>query len=644
MQLDYRWANKKNCSSFGLGYRGKIGLIMIDFTLIHLATVLMLNFRYGLNWYGMYGDDFIRSLLPYSICLLGLFCFFRLYKSLWQYASVEELVNVFKSCLFGSIILFVLVNPLLNISFEIVQMPFYTLLLVFFIGGTRFAYRILRRDRRLNLAQQVKMDWQNVLVIGGGDAGSTLIRELQLHQDVKKRPVGIIDDDQGKQGRLLHGVSILGTRHDILKVVNEHEIDEIIISIPSMKAKEMREIVEICQETSCKLQTMPGLYQLINGEVDIKKIRDVEIEDLLGRDPIETNLSEIYDFIVNKVVLVTGAGGSIGSELCRQIAKFSPKLLVILDIYENTTYDIQNELKDTYGDDLNLKVVIASVRDLPRLRELFKRYQPDVVYHAAAHKHVPLMEDSPQEAIKNNVFGTYHVAKCAHDFKVSRFVLISTDKAVNPTNIMGASKRLAEMIIQSLNEKSPCDYIAVRFGNVLGSNGSVIPLFKKQIAVGGPITVTHPDIIRYFMTIPEAVELVLQAGSMAKGGEVFILDMGDPVKIVDLAKGLIRLSGLEPGKDIEIKYTGLRPGEKMYEELLLSEEGLLKTANKKIFIGRPPVEEYGILQRKLDQLKLTLMNEKLVRETMKRIVTTYHEPEHHINRELTLPIEEAEVV
>lgn len=512
------------------------------------------------------------------------------------------------------------------------------IVLTFFIGGIRFAFRLLRREIRLTSVQSSRSQWQNVLVIGGGDAGSTIIRELQLNEDMKKRPIGIIDDNQAKQGRLLHGVSIIGTRHDISRVVTERHVDEIIISIPSMHAKEMREIIEICQDTSCKLKTMPGLYQLINGEVDIKKIRDIEIEDLLGREPVETNLIEISDFLEGKVVLVTGGGGSVGSELCRQIAKFNPKLLLILDIYENSVYDLQNELKAYYGDQLELKVIIASVRDLNRLRQLFKTYHPDVIYHAAAHKHVPLMEDSPQEAIKNNVFGTFNVAKCANEIKVERFVLISTDKAVNPTNIMGASKRLAEMIIQSLNETSSCEFVAVRFGNVLGSNGSVIPLFKRQIASGGPITVTHPDIIRYFMTIPEAVELVLQAGAMAHGGEVFILDMGDPVKIVDLAKGLIRLSGLEPERDIEIKFTGLRPGEKMYEELLLSEEGLLTTANAKIFIGRPPVEDFTNLQRNLEVLKGSLSDEILVRGRMKEIVTTYHEPLHHKKREAILQI------
>ena len=623
-----------------LGQVWKMSLIFIDVCLIQLSTYLILSFKYGVNWPIYFGDDFLKSVLPYSICLVGLFYLFKLYKSLWQYASISELLNVLKACVIGGLMLFLVINPILHINFDVILMPFYILLLVFFIGGIRFAYRVVRRDRRFTLQLQSKSKWKNVLIVGGGDAGSTVIRELQINEDVKLRPVGVIDDDKSKQGRTLHGVDVVGTRHDIVRVVEEKNVDEILVSIPSMNGKEMKQILDICQKTPCKLKTMPGLYQLINGEVDIRNIRDVEIEDLLGRDPVETNLEEISNFIHGKVVLVTGGGGSIGSELCRQIASFNPKTLIIVDIYENSAYDIQNELKAMYGKGLDLKVIIASVRDFSRIRQIFKQYHPQIVYHAAAHKHVPLMEASPQEAIKNNVFGTLNVAKCAHEFKVSRFVLISTDKAVNPTNIMGASKRLAEMIIQSLNEHSRCEYVAVRCGNVLGSNGSVIPLFKRQIENGGPITVTHPDIIRYFMTIPEAVELVLQAGAMARGGEVFVLDMGEPVKIVDLAKGLIRLSGLELGKDIDIKYTGLRPGEKMFEELLLSEEGLLKTANKKIFIGRPPVESFERLQHHLDQLKCVLSDDKLVRERMKEIVTTYKEPDHHFKKELNLVVED----
>lgn len=640
MRLDLEWVIKSKKEIILLGQIWKVSLIIIDFLLIQFSTYLVLNFKHGNSWILTHKDDFLRSIIPYSICLLGLFYVFKLYKSLWKYASIDELLNVFKACIVGGVVLFFVINPLFNIQFTFNMMPFHILLLIFFIGGIRFTYRVIRRDRRFSLQLQPKSKWKNVLIVGGGNAGSTIIRELQLNDEVKLRPVGIIDDDQNKQGRTLHGVDILGTRHDITRIVKEKQVDEILFSIPSMNAKEMKQILDICQKTPCKLKTMPGLYQLINGEVDVQKIRDVGIEDLLGREPIETNLDEIYHFLQGKVVLVTGGGGSIGSELCRQIASFQPKTLILIDIYENSAYDIQNELNAIYGKTLDLKVMIASVRDLSRLRQIFKQYQPDVVYHAAAHKHVPLMEDSPQEAIKNNVFGTLNVAKCAHEFHVSRFVLISTDKAVNPTNIMGASKRLAEMIVQSMNEQSHCEYVAVRFGNVLGSNGSVIPLFKRQIASGGPITVTHPDIIRYFMTIPEAVGLVLQAGAMAHGGEVFVLDMGEPVKIVDLAKGLIRLSGLELGKDIDIKYTGLRPGEKMFEELLMSEEGLLKTENKKIFIGRPPIKKFELLKQDLEKLNRVLADDQLVRDMMKKIVTTYKEPDHHFNKELNLVIED----
>lgn len=447
-----------------LGQVWKMSLIFIDVCLIQLSTYLILSFKYGVNWPIYFGDDFLKSVLPYSICLVGLFYLFKLYKSLWQYASISELLNVLKACVIGGLILFLVINPILHINFDVILMPVYILLLVFFIGGIRFAYRVVRRDRRFTLQLQPKSKWKNVLIVGGGDAGSTVIRELQINEDVKLRPVGVIDDDKSKQGRTLHGVDVVGTRHDIVRVVEEKNVDEILVSIPSMNGKEMKQILDICQKTPCKLKTMPGLYQLINGEVDIRKIRDVEIEDLLGRDPVETNLEEISNFIHGKVVLVTGGGGSIGSELCRQIASFNPKTLIIVDIYENSAYDIQNELKAMYGKGLDLKVIIASVRDFSRIRQIFNQYHPQIVYHAAAHKHVPLMEASPQEAIKNNVFGTLNVAKCAHEFKVSRFVLISTDKAVNPTNIMGASKRLAEMIIQSLNEHSRCEYVAVRFG------------------------------------------------------------------------------------------------------------------------------------------------------------------------------------
>lgn len=397
------------------------------------------------------------------------------------------------------------------------------------------------------------------MIIGAGDAAALVIREFRNHVQLRSEPVAIIDDNKNKHGKIINGVKVVGGREDILEAAEKYNVDEIVIAIPSASRKDISDIIEICKQTRCKLKILPGYYELIDGKVSIKKIRDVDISDVLGREEIKTDLGQISSYIANKSVMVTGGGGSIGSELCRQIAAYGPKELIIFDIYENSAYDIQNELKRTYSN-LNLKVLIGSIRDKDRLEEILKEEKPDVIFHAAAHKHVPLMEDSPKEAIKNNIFGTLNLAQLSDKYGVEKFVMISTDKAVNPTNIMGATKRVCEMIIQSLNANSSTEYVAVRFGNVLGSNGSVIPLFKKQIEEGGPVTVTHEDIIRYFMTIPEAVQLVIQAGAMANGGEIFILDMGEPVKIMDLAKDLIRLSGFEPDVDIPIKVTGLRPG------------------------------------------------------------------------------------
>ena len=463
----------------------------------------------------------------------------------------------------------------------------------------------------------------NVMIIGAGAAANSIMKEIEASQYISLSVKCFIDDNPGCHGKFLRGVPIVGGRDKIMDAVGQYAIDEIIIAIPSAVTKERKDILEICKETGCKLRTLPGMYQLINGEVSVSKLKDVEIEDLLGREPIKINIDEIIGYVSGKVVMVTGGGGSIGSELCRQIAGHNPKQLIIVDIYENNAYEIQQELIRKYPE-LNLKVLIASVRNTNRMDKIFETYRPEIVYHAAAHKHVPLMEESPNEAIKNNVFGTYKTAKAADKYGVKKFVLISTDKAVNPTNIMGASKRICEMIIQMMNEKSNTNFVAVRFGNVLGSNGSVIPLFKKQIAERGPVTVTHPDIIRYFMTIPEAVSLVLQAGAYAKGGEIFVLDMGEPMKIVDLAKNLIKLSGYKVGEDIEIKFTGLRPGEKMYEELLMSEEGLKQTANKMIFIGKPIEFDKDEFEKQLERLKIAGESEaSYVKEVVKEIVPTY---------------------
>ena len=464
------------------------------------------------------------------------------------------------------------------------------------------------------------------MLIGAGSGGMQILREFQTSENSQNQVVCIIDDDRQKQGRYLHNVKIVGTRADIVRAVKEYKVEEIVFAIPTAEIKERKSILALCQQTGCKLKILPGIYQLANGEVKIQKIRDVDVQDLLGRDSVNVDLSQIAGYLQDKTVLVTGGGGSIGSELCRQIAQHSPKRLIIFDIYENNAYDIQQELRRAHPE-FDLVTLIGSVRDTERVDLVFKRYHPEIVFHAAAHKHVPLMEDSPNEAIKNNVFGTYHVAQAADRFGASTFVLISTDKAVNPTNVMGASKRICEMIVQMMANRSKTKFVAVRFGNVLGSNGSVIPLFKEQIAEGGPVTVTHPDIIRYFMTIPEAVTLVLQAGAYANRGEIFVLDMGEPVRIDDLARNLIRLSGFTPDVDIEVKYTGLRPGEKLFEEMLMDEEGLRSTANNLIHIGKPlEINEAEFLQQLAQLHDACEKNSDDIRQIVATIVKTYRLP------------------
>ena len=491
----------------------------------------------------------------------------------------------------------------------------------------RFSYRILRLINSKRTELRTKKEGSNVMIIGAGAAANAILKEIETSRYLNLNPKCIIDDNPGCRGKFLRGVPIVGDRNKIIDAVGQYNVDEIIFAIPSANTHVKKEILDICKETGCKMRTLPGMYQLINGDVSVAKLKEVEIEDLLGRDPIEINTEEVLNYVKDKVVLVTGGGGSIGSELCRQIAGHQPKQLIIVDIYENNAYEIQQELTQKYSE-LNLVVLVASVRNTTRIEKIFETYSPDIVYHAAAHKHVPLMETSPTEAIKNNVFGTYKTAQAAAKYGVKKFVLISTDKAVNPTNIMGASKRICEMIIQMMNHTTNTNFVAVRFGNVLGSNGSVIPLFKKQIAVGGPVTVTDPNIVRYFMTIPEAVSLVLQAGAYAKGGEIFVLNMGEPVKILDLATNLIKLSGYKPGEDIEIKFTGLRPGEKMYEELLMNEEGLRETANKMIFIGKPIEFDEIEFRRQLDLLEQEAVNEDGdIRSEVMKIVPTYHPTE-----------------
>lgn len=562
-------------------------LIFYDILAISIAQFAALYIRFELRFSEipaehLYGAG--RYLMVNILVTIAIFVYFQLYESLWKYASVSEMCSAVLACI-TSTAFQSLGMLILHISMPRSYHFLYMFLLTAEILGGRFAYRFFRvliMTRRAGERNQpVK-----AMLFGAGEAGRAIVKEMKYSDHLNYEPCCILDDNKNLEGRRIYGVPITGTRENICEMVHKYNIQEIFITIPSLGMEEKKKIIELCRQTNCKLKILPGTYQLINDEVNISKLRDVQIEDLLGRDPIKVCLDEILGYVQNKVVLVTGGGGSIGSELCRQLAGHGVRQLIIFDMYENNAYAIQQELKREHPD-LNLKVLIGSVRNTNRLENIFHTYRPDIVYHAAAHKHVPLMEDSPNEAIKNNVIGTYKTAKMADRYGTEKFILISTDKAVNPTNIMGASKRLCEMIIQMFDQQSSTDFVAVRFGNVLGSNGSVIPLFREQIKKGGPVTVTHPEIIRYFMTIPEAVSLVLQAGAYAKGGEIFVLDMGEPVKILDLAKNLIRLSGYEPEKDIEIVFTGLRPGEKLYEELLMEEEGIQKTANDRIFIGHP---------------------------------------------------------
>lgn len=602
-----------------------IALAIMDIMAVVVASFAALYIRFDFSFQEIPEEYMYRfeQIIPFNIAVTLLFyVLWKLYKSVWRYASATELLNiVFAStcAALGQVGLsFVLDKPMPRSYYVI-----YWFLLFGLTCAIRFSYRIARlvnSKRR----ERFGSDKINVMLIGAGAAANAILKEIESSQYLNLRPKCIVDDQPGCHGKFLRGVPIIGGRDKIMDAVHEYSIDEIIFAIPSANTQVKKELLDICKETGCELRTLPGMYQLINGEVSVSKLKKVEIEDLLGREPIRINTEEVFQYVSNKVVMVTGGGGSIGSELCRQIASHNPKQLIIVDIYENNAYEIQQELLRKHPE-LNLVVLIASVRNTNRMNGIFETYHPQIVYHAAAHKHVPLMETSPNEAIKNNVFGTYKTAMAADKYGVERFVLISTDKAVNPTNIMGASKRICEMVIQMMNQKSNTTFVAVRFGNVLGSNGSVIPLFKKQIAEGGPVTVTHPDIIRYFMTIPEAVSLVLQAGAYARGGEIFVLDMGEPVKIVDLAKNLIKLSGYRVGEDIEIRFTGLRPGEKMYEELLMNEEGLKKTDNKMIYIGKPIEFDVQEFEKQLKKLGEDARSETAdIRAAVKAIVPTYN--------------------
>ena len=600
----------------------RAALVVYDVTSIIAASYLALLLRFELR----VGDIPAAFLLPVNRFLLInialtilTFYLFRLYHSLWAYASEAEMQNIVISSIISMAI-----NAVGLQFFRIDERPvpisyyfFYAFVLLAFVFVSRFSYRFFRGLKHKNIN---KGNATSVMVVGAGEAGNQIIKELISSGFSTMVVRCIIDDDKDKWGRFIQGVRVVGGRDKIIECADIYAIDEIIIALPSISRTEMSAILDICKEAGCKLRVLPGIYQLVSGEVSVSTLRDVEVEDLLGREPVEVDLTSIFSYVKGKKILVTGGGGTIGSELCRQIASHEPSHLIALDIYENGIYDVQQELITAYPD-LQLTILIASVRNTNRINGIFAAYRPDIVYHAAAHKHVPLMEDSPGEAVKNNVFGTYKTAMAAAANGVSRFVMISTDKAVNPTNIMGASKRVCEMIIQLLNRHYETEFVAVRFGNVLGSNGSVIPFFKRQIENGGPVTVTHPDITRYFMTIPEAVSLVLQAGVYARGGEIFVLDMGEPVRILDLAKNLIQLSGLKVGSDIKIEFTGLRPGEKLFEELLMAEEGLKETANKRIFIGEPLDLDEKSFFSQLNVLKEAAQNESAdIRDILAEIV------------------------
>lgn len=650
-------------------------LIIYDIIAVNFSYFFGLWLRFDLRFSKIpqvYLDSYLKFVPFYTAFVLIVFYALHLYKSLWRFASFSELNRIFASSVITTVFHAVFITMCIKrmpISYYVIGAAMQLAL----VTAIRFAYRYvtLERTRRERNVSAV----HNVMVIGAGAAGQVILKELKSSTEVMSKPCCVIDDNPNKWGRFMEGVPVVGGRDSIMKSVEKYRIDQILLAIPTASPKDKRDILNICKETHCELKSLPGIYQLANGEVSLSRMKAVAVEDLLGRESIKVNMEEIFQYIRGKTILVTGGGGSIGSELCRQIAGHEPKQLIIFDVYENNAYDIEQELKRKYKDKLNLVVLIGSVRDSRRINMVFEKYKPDIVYHAAAHKHVPLMETSPNEAIKNNVVGTYKTAYAALRNRTQKFVLISTDKAVNPTSIMGASKRICEMVIQSMDAVSkegrvellpflyahvnktidgqvvhdPVDhmavdgvrgeksmdatgkgreagtqFVAVRFGNVLGSNGSVIPLFKKQIEAGGPVTVTHPDIVRYFMTIPEAVSLVMQAGTYAKGGEIFVLDMGEPVKIDTLARNLIKLSGYEPGVDITLAYTGLRPGEKLFEEKLMADEGMLKTANELIHIGKPIPFDTEVFLTQLEELaKASYENSDQIVDMVETIVTTY---------------------
>ncbi len=628
-------------------------LVVYDIFAVNLSYLMALWFRFDCR-FSLIPEVYLKAWIQfapfYTVLCVSVFTALKLYRSLWRFAGYSELLRVTAATIVTGFLHYVGITLFFE-AMPISYILFGMIIQFCLIIGIRFSYRFVLLERSRREKAERKNQGKNILLIGAGDAGRLILRDVQRTEFDVGKVQCIIDDNPNKWGRYIENIPIVGGRDEIMASVEKYQIQQILIAIPSAKAEEKRDILNICKETGCELKILPGIYQLVNGDVMLSKMKEVAIEDLLGREPIQVNLDEIFAHLKGKTILVTGGGGSIGSELCRQIAGHHPKQLILFEIYENNAYDIEQELKRKYPE-LNLVVLIGSVRDSRRIDWVFETYKPDIVYHAAAHKHVPLMEGSPNEAIKNNVIGTYKTAYAALKSGCQRFVLISTDKAVNPTNIMGASKRLCEMVIQSMNRISQTgqvnllpqlwshswnpiekvktnpvktEFVAVRFGNVLGSNGSVIPLFKKQIADGGPVTVTHPDIIRYFMTIPEAVSLVLQAGTYARGGEIFVLDMGDPVKIDTLARNLIKLSGYKPDVDIKIEYTGLRPGEKLYEEKLMAEEGLQTTANKLIHIARPIPFDVETFMKQVEVLaEASYTNSENIKQLVSEIVLTYH--------------------
>lgn len=610
----------------------QILLVLIDIIFVNAAIFAGYFARFSFRIPPEYMSVYLKNFIPITLIMVICFSIFKLYKTIWRYASVDELVSVILAVTLGTALSYLYgetISKIYSATYNMriaIRLPISVYMIMWALtiigsGGVRFFRRLLASVEMVP-AEVLKRS-KRTLVVGAGDAGAVVVKEMKKRPETGYIPVGFIDDDQSKKGKYIYNIPILGNTDDVGDIIKSKDIDEILIALPSVDEKDRIQIIKKCSATGCKLKTLPGIYELIDDQVSISQIRDVEIEDLLGRDPIKLNLDGIAGYLTGKTIMVTGGGGSIGSELCRQITKFKPKKLLILDNYENGAYDLQMELNINHPE-IDKEVIIANIREKDRLEEIFSQYHIDVIFHAAAHKHVPLMEMNPKEAIKNNIFGTLNVAECADKYGVKRFVQISTDKAVNPTNIMGASKRVCEMIIQSIDRVSKTEFVAVRFGNVLGSHGSVIPLFKEQIKNGGPVTVTDPEIIRYFMTIPEASQLVIQAGAMAKGGEIFILDMGKPVKIVDLARDLIRLSGFVPDKDIKIKFTGLRPGEKLYEELLMDEEGLINTEHHKIFIGKPAEINFEELKKKIYSLHDCLeCDNEAVFDSMEKLVPTY---------------------